>query len=133
MKSHYATPADQAVAEMSDPEATFLYYWRLCAPVELRELEHDCIKPVPERDFRLDFGNRAARVGIECQGGVYGTKRRGHTRPKKYVEDCWKLAHCQVAGWVIFFVTEGMLKDDPDRFVGLVVGVIRERLVEIGA
>ena len=131
--TNYATPADRATAEMSDPEAAFSTLWRMLAPADLRdELEYDCIKPVPGRDFRLDWGNRVARVGVEVQGGVYGEKKRGHTRPKKYVEDCWKLAHCLVSGWLVFWVTEEMLKVDPVGFVGLVVGVMRERLAEFG-
>ena len=37
----YATPADRA-AEMSDPEAAFIYYWRMLAPADLRdEMEYD--------------------------------------------------------------------------------------------
>ena len=123
----YAIHADKAAAEMSNPEATLHHYWRLLAPPGL-QLEHDCVKPVPGRGFRLDFAHVDSRVGIECQGGVYGRKQRGHTRPKKYHEDCWKLAHCLAAGWLVFWVTEEMLKVDPERFVGLVVGAIRERL-----
>jgi len=121
-------PTPEMQEEMSNVEASFSHYWRLLSPLDLPPLFYDCVQPVPNRKHRLDYACVPAGVGIECQGGVHGTKKRGHTRPAKYLEDCWKLAYCLAAGWLVFWVTEEMLKNEPERFVRLVAGVIRDRL-----
>lgn len=111
-----------------DLERIFQTRWRQFAPSELPEPEHDTVRPVPNRRFRLDWAWPDARVGVDCQGGVYGKKKRGHTRPSVYLNDCWKLAHCLANGWLVFWVTEKMLMNEPDTFIELVAKTVRERL-----
>jgi len=118
--------------KVSSGERLFQTYWKMLAPAGLPEPTHDESKPVTGRRWRLDFAWPEAKVGVEVQGGVYGGKRQGHTRPAKYHKDVEKLNACQEHGWVVLWTTPQMLAKDPAQFVGQVARIVKSRLDKKG-
>ena len=100
----------------SQLERAFDRWWHMLA--------HD--SPAPEAEFRfhpvrrwrLDFAWPGARVGVELQGGTFTRGR--HTRGAGYERDCEKLNALQSAGWRVFYVTAGMLRDNPASVVEMI-------------
>jgi very-short-patch-repair endonuclease len=66
-------------------------------------------KGIPGRQFRFDFASIALQLAIEVQGGVftYG----GHSTGMGITRDCEKLALSNLAGWTVFQVTSGQVRD----------------------
>jgi len=83
----------------SDLERAFETYWRVLAT--------DAKEPVREhvfhddRGWRLDFAWPSRRVAVEMQGGT-------------------------LLGWIVFYVTRGMLERDPQRVVDWVLRALKE-------
>jgi len=106
----------------SDLERAFETYWRVLAT--------DAKEPVREhvfhddRGWRLDFAWPSRRVAVEMQGGTWTQGR--HTRGQGYEDDCEKLAEAQLLGWIVFYVTRGMLERDPQRVIDWVLEAMGE-------
>ena len=81
---------------------------------------------IPGRRFRFDFCWPAARVAVEIQGGTWTRGR--HTRGEGYARDCEKLALAQIEGWQVYYLTREMIEGEHKRWIGLIAGVIRERM-----
>ena len=104
---------------MTDLEAAFLTRWH--------QLATYC--PAPEHEYRFcerrwrfDFAWPNSRVGVECQGGTWVRGR--HTRGQGYRNDCEKLNRAQSLGWCVFWVTTGMLDDDPAAVIEMVANSV---------
>ena len=100
----------------SDLEQAFLTRWR--------QLARDAPEPVseyrfhPVRRWRLDYAWPDERVAVELQGGVWTGGR--HVRGGGYRSDCEKLNALQSAGWRVYYVTAGMLDEDPVAIIEMV-------------
>jgi hypothetical protein len=71
-------------------------------------------KVVPGTRFRLDFALPVLRLGIEVQGGVFGTrsKRRGktgHTSVSGMLRDMRKANAMVLGGWACLYYTPDQL------------------------
>ena len=100
--------------EPSDLERQFMFYWKLFAsdlPEPVRE--HMGLKP---RRFRFDFCWPDHLLVVEAQGGVWTHGR--HSRGKGQTNDYIKHNLATIKGYRIFYVTAGMLRDDPAGFIG---------------
>jgi hypothetical protein len=62
----------------------------------------------PKRQFRFDFAHTFASVGIECQGGIWGSKM-GHNSGSGITRDCEKICLAASMGWLVFPLTEQMI------------------------
>jgi hypothetical protein len=102
---------------MSDLESEFLNRWQQFAPASPQP-EHDADDIIPGRKHRADFLWRGQRVIVEMQGGAYSRGR--HTRGAGYEGDCEKLNLLVAQGYRVFWLTRGMIRADPIRWVSLV-------------
>jgi len=113
-RPHYAVTRD---ADLSSLERAFLTYWRMLAR---NEPEPECEYVFhPTRKWRFDFAWPDKLAAVEMQGATWAQGR--HTRGMGYRADCEKLAEAQLLGWRVFWVTSGMLEEDPMRVVGWVL------------
>lgn len=53
----------------------------------------------PRRQWKFDFCFPEARVGIECEGGIFSGGR--HTRGKGFADDCEKYNAAAALGWIV--------------------------------
>jgi hypothetical protein len=74
--------------------------WRLAGGPELEKEYKFC----PSRDWRADY--RTGNLLIELEGGVYSGGR--HTRPKGFVEDCFKYNTAVLLGYRLIRIATGM-------------------------
>jgi hypothetical protein len=109
---------------VSKLERTFMHYWRLVGSDEEPHTEYMFH---PYRKWRLDVAFPDHKVGVELQGATWARGR--HTRGGGYEEDCWKLVEAQLLGWVVIWLTKGMLERDP----ALVCSWIKTALEKRGA
>ena len=76
----------------------------------------------PQRLWRIDYGYKDLKIGVEYEGGVYGMgkpcpvcKQRGsagaHTRGKHFESDAEKYAEANLFGWIIIRTTTNLIKD----------------------
>ena len=63
-----------------------------------------------ERRYRFDFCHRGAKVGVEIQGGIW--QRGGHSTGKGITRDCKKNHLAITGGWVVFALTDEMIRDE---------------------
>jgi len=91
---------------MSNLEAEFLFLCRaLGLPEPEREYRFD-----PVRKWRFDFCWPAARLSVECEGGVW-MKNGRHTTGKGYSDDAEKYNAASLAGFLVLRFTADMLRD----------------------
>ena len=102
-------------------ERAFETRWRTLGNGPEPEREH---RFHPYRDWRFDFAFPDSKVAVECQGSTWTQGR--HTRGRGYRNDCEKLAEAQLLGWTVFYVTSGMLKDDPQKIVDWVLTALED-------
>lgn len=101
--------------EPSDLERAFMHYWRLLAsdlPEPVRE--YAGLKP---RRFRFDFAFVEEKIAIECQGGIWTHGR--HSRGNGQTADYIKHNLATEAGWKLIYVTNTMLRDNPQHIVDI--------------
>lgn len=104
----------------SELERTFQTYWNMFAsgaPQPVREYRFH-----PVRRWRFDFAWPDHQVAVELQGGTWSKGR--HVRGHGYENDCEKLAEAQLNGWVVLYVTRGMLERNPPQIVQWVLQAI---------
>ena len=104
----------------SGPERAFETRWKQLsggAPKPEREYKFH-----PKRKWRLDFAWPRSMVAVEIQGGVWS--KGAHTRGGGYERDCEKLNEAQALGWRVFYLTPGMLKRAPDRWIGMIASAV---------
>ena len=119
---------------MSDLEDSFAAAWRIHGTGSLvTEFEF-----LPDRKYRFDFANEAAKVAVELEGGVFGTKRGKkcatcgqvsagrHSRPMGFHDDATKLNFAAAAGWRVFRFTTKHLKEQPVQCVEMVSKAIKD-------
>jgi hypothetical protein len=63
---------------------------------------------IPGRKFRIDVAFPAARLAVECMGGVWTDGR--HTRGPGYTTDCEKACLLAIEGWQYMPVTSEQIK-----------------------
>lgn len=80
-----------------------------------------------KRKFRIDWAWPPYKVGIELQGGTWSGG--AHVRGAGYRRDCEKLNLAQGLGWTLFWVTAGMLEDNPQGIVRMVLGMLESRMI----
>lgn len=66
------------------------------------------VKFHPSRNWRLDFGHRAARLAVEIEGLTYEGGR--HQRMAGFNEDCRKYMAAMLLGWRVLRVTPLMVR-----------------------
>lgn len=106
---------------MSDLERAFATYWRLLGNGQEPERE---VQFHPSRRWRFDFCWPEAKVAVELQGATWARGR--HTRGAGYRNDCEKLDEAQALGWRVFWLTRGMLEDDPATAIGWIKEAIED-------
>jgi hypothetical protein len=100
----------------SELERDFETYWRICAPSGPEPQWEYEFHPMRRWKFDVAFpSENGGGVAVELQGKTWQQGR--HTRGYGYRADCEKLAEAQLLGWVVFYVTSGMLEDDPQKIV----------------
>lgn len=62
-------------------------------------------KPIPNRDFRIDFAELDKKVAIEFEGGIFLTHGGSHRNLKTYLKDIEKYNLLAMNGWRLFRVT----------------------------
>lgn len=64
---------------------------------------------VPGRRFRVDIALPAARIAVECQGGIYTGGR--HVSPAGYTREAEKFCMLAIEGWRVMPVTAEQIRD----------------------
>jgi very-short-patch-repair endonuclease len=113
---------------MSKLEASFLFHWRVLAPIALRPAKEH--KFCNERNWHFDFAWPEQMVAVECEGGTWKQTKTGrsagHAHPARFEKDCKKYNRATADGWRVFRCTAGMLERDPAAFVEMVLEAIKE-------
>jgi very-short-patch-repair endonuclease len=60
------------------------------------------------QDWRFDFAIPEKKIAIECEGGTW--TGGGHTRGKKYENDCKKYNEATILGWRVLRFTTDQVK-----------------------
>ena len=131
---------------LSDLEATFLFYWRALAPEGLSEP----VSQYPFLNYKIDFAFPEAKVAIELDGsggGGYGRRIKchncgaivrarkkdgspgrelrvpypSHGSKKNTDRDAKKANLLQADDWLILRYTSGQLKADPHYIIEEIV------------
>jgi hypothetical protein len=94
-----------SVMTKSDLEETMAFHIRAAGlPAPVREHQF-----IPGRKFKLDFAWIDLKVGIECQGGIWGnskSKTLGHNSGAGITRDAVKNNLGILAGWQVLLVTK---------------------------
>jgi len=112
----------RAVYKMTEPERAFETRWRQLAP-DVVEPDQEYVFH-PTREWRFDFAWPKPMVAVEMQGGVWSGG--AHTRGGGYSKDCEKMNEAVALGWRVFYLTPGMLADDPMRWVTMIAEAVAE-------
>jgi very-short-patch-repair endonuclease len=67
-------------------------------------------KPIPKRQFMLDFAHPSTMIAVEIHGGVYSNGR--HVRPKGFSKDQEKFFLMAERGWSLFPMVPDMIHRD---------------------
>ena len=78
------------------------------------------------RRWRFDFAHPESRAAIEIEGGVWTGGR--HTRGSGFVADCEKYNRAALAGWTVFRLTAGQVKNMAT--LEAISGMIRSRSIK---
>lgn len=116
--------SSQAIENASPLERAFFTYWQRLAPAAPKPVHEYRFHPT--RRWRLDFAWPQQRVAVEIQGGTYVKGR--HVRGGGYRRDAEKLNALQSMGWRVFYVTAGMLREDPAAVITMVRDAIEEEV-----
>lgn len=124
MTDDYAVPPIDTLSEL---EAQFWRDWHLLAPEGMPSPVHDSIKPVPGKNYRIDFAWPDYMLAVEIEGGIemYGR----HNRPEGYTKDVIKYNAAQEHGWLVYRITKIMLRD-PTKQINKIVAILEKRKVE---
>jgi hypothetical protein len=87
---------------------------------------HRDYRGIEGRQFQFDFAWPHERVAVEVMGGIWTGGR--HTRGEGYGRDCEKLNLAQAEGWIVFYLTEPMMRDEHRRWFEIIAGVLRSRM-----
>ena len=78
----------------------------------------------PTRRWRFDRAHPDTMIAIEIMGGTWSGG--AHVRGSGYRRDCEKLNAATLEGWRVFYLTAGMLKDDPAGNLIPIIQLIKE-------
>jgi len=109
--------------KQSELERAFETRWRQLHPELPMPVQQ--YRGIPGRKFRFDMCWRGPMVVVELQGGTWSRGR--HTRGQGYENDCEKLNLAQMHGWMVFYLTTTMLKNDPKRWLDFIADAIQDR------
>jgi len=106
-----------------DKKNIFLTYWNMLAPL-------DAPLPVEEHNFdakigrkhRFDFAWLKKKVAVEVNGNAWGVKGGGRHGQDKDLE---KMNLAVSMGWKVFQFSPKMIKDDPERWLEMVLRALR--------
>jgi very-short-patch-repair endonuclease len=104
--------SSEIVAEGTDLERTFDYYWNLLAPdlpQPVKELRFDSA-----REWRFDRCWIPERVVVECEGNQHWRQ------VERYHRDIEKYNQASAQGWTLLRCTTRLMRDDPEGFIALV-------------
>lgn len=110
----------RAVYEMTEPERAFETRWRQLAPFS--KVWTSQYQFHPTRQWRFDFAWPKPMVAVEMQGGVWSGG--AHTRGGGYTKDCERMNEAVALGWRVFYLTPGMLKADPMRWITMIAEAV---------
>lgn len=122
MKKKLILLSEADETKRSKLERAFATHWWQFAPPGAPEpvVEHTFSE---KRRFRLDFAWVEHKVALETHGGTWARGR--HVRGKGFRADCEKMNLAQLEGWIVLQATKGILEDDPEAMVLMVLDAIR--------
>ena len=116
-------------SKQSDLEAEFIHYWRLLGTRTVPE-------PIAQhrfcgRRYRWDWCWPISMTACELQGGTWTRGR--HTRGAGYANDCEKMIIGQCLGWLVFWLTSDMLRNDPQTWISIIAdAAIKRQYIQSG-
>jgi very-short-patch-repair endonuclease len=108
-----------------DKKALFLHYWNILADGHPQPVSEHNFDALLGRKHRFDFAWPEKFVAVEINGNAWAT--RGGGRHGKDV-DLEKMNLAVIMGWRVFQFSPTMLKKDPDRWIGMVLDLLNERI-----
>ena len=108
-----------------DKKEIFRYYWKMLAnfivfPVITEEYNFDS---EIGRKHRFDFAFPDFMVAVEINGNAWNVKGGGRHGQDKDLE---KINIAVSMGWKVFQFSPKMIKDDPERWVGMVQRALQQ-------
>ena len=112
---------EQLANQPTNLEMLFENTWHAMGGLPLtREFRFD-----PTRLWRFDYCLPDRRVAIECEGGAYSQGR--HTQGPGFAKDCEKYNQAAARGWTVFRLTVDMIRDNPNKHLGLILDFVGRR------
>jgi len=110
-RAPYQYQPEYDLAKMSDPEASFVFYWRLVAAPEGYPWPTSEYRFLEERKWKFDFAFLPPIwLAVECEGGIFTGGAHGSV--SGILRDIEKYNAATLAGWRVFRATTLMLNEE---------------------
>ena len=102
----------------SEGEESFAFFWHvLCPLLPAPTRQHS---PAADRKWTVDFSWPDLMLSVEIEGV-------GHRLSPRYETDIEKYNELAACGWSVLRITDRLLTQDPNSFIGLIATLVTNR------